>query len=138
MTPKQVRAFVFAGNATFTIESLVTRTHYTFHVRKHSNKNYIYWVEMLVAPDTFKYVGMINNGAYTCTHKSANKGANVHNVLRWFFNRLTRELLHEKLVFRHMDTCGRCGRALTTPESIDTGLGPVCADKLGIPHERAA
>lgn len=138
MTPQQVKAFVFAGNATFTIESLRTCKHYTFRVRKHSHKNYIYWVEMLTAPDTFTYAGMISNGAYACTHKSANKGANVHRVLHWFFHRLTRELLHEKLVFRHKGTCGRCGRALTTPESIDTGLGPVCADKLGIPHERAA
>jgi len=27
----------------------------------------------------------------------------------------------------HSGCCGRCGRKLTVPESIDTGLGPVCA-----------
>lgn len=28
--------------------------------------------------------------------------------------------------FYHMGICGRCGRALTTPESITRGIGPVC------------
>lgn len=30
-------------------------------------------------------------------------------------------------------TCYRCKAPLTTPESIATGLGEICADKLGIP-----
>lgn len=30
---------------------------------------------------------------------------------------------------RHAGRCGRCGRVLTVPESIDSGLGPVCASK---------
>jgi len=28
--------------------------------------------------------------------------------------------------------CGVCNRTLTTPESIEMGLGPVCADKIGL------
>jgi hypothetical protein len=33
---------------------------------------------------------------------------------------------------RHAGLCGRCGRPLTVPESIDTGFGPTCAGVLGI------
>lgn len=29
----------------------------------------------------------------------------------------------------HVGRCGRCGRALTVPESIESGIGPVCAEK---------
>ena len=29
----------------------------------------------------------------------------------------------------HSGSCGRCGRKLTVPESIDTGLGPECAGR---------
>jgi hypothetical protein len=29
----------------------------------------------------------------------------------------------------HMGACGRCGRPLTDPESIQRGLGPICASK---------
>lgn len=38
----------------------------------------------------------------------------------------------DQVELRHEGSCGRCGRKLTTPESIDTGLGPVCAEALGI------
>ena len=30
----------------------------------------------------------------------------------------------------HAGRCFRCGRPLTTPQSIETGLGPICAEKL--------
>lgn len=33
---------------------------------------------------------------------------------------------------KHVGKCGKCGRTLTTPESLDTGFGPECADQLGI------
>lgn len=33
---------------------------------------------------------------------------------------------------KHIGRCGRCGAALTTPESLDTGLGPVCAELAGV------
>jgi len=30
----------------------------------------------------------------------------------------------------HVGECGRCGRELTKPESIERGIGPVCWEKL--------
>lgn len=32
----------------------------------------------------------------------------------------------------HEGRCGRCAHRLTVPESIDNGLGPICAEKLGL------
>jgi hypothetical protein len=29
-------------------------------------------------------------------------------------------------------TCVRCNRRLTTPESIESGIGPVCAGRVGL------
>lgn len=40
--------------------------------------------------------------------------------------------LTKAVELRHEGRCGRCGRKLTTPASIDTGIGPVCAAALGI------
>ena len=31
----------------------------------------------------------------------------------------------------HEGRCGRCGRKLTVPSSIESGIGPECASKLG-------
>ena len=33
---------------------------------------------------------------------------------------------------KHAGKCGRCGRTLTAPASIDTGLGETCANEAGI------
>jgi hypothetical protein len=30
----------------------------------------------------------------------------------------------------HEGRCGRCGRTLTVPESIESGIGPECAKKM--------
>jgi Family of unknown function (DUF6011) len=53
----------------------------------------------------------------------------VHGIF-WLLNRLAagRTVSAPMQVF-HEGRCGRCGRALTVPESIETGLGPVCAAK---------
>ncbi len=32
---------------------------------------------------------------------------------------------------RELGHCGHCGRTLTNPESIERGIGPVCAGKMG-------
>lgn len=32
---------------------------------------------------------------------------------------------------RELGHCGVCGRTLTHPESIDRGIGPICAEKMG-------
>lgn len=37
-----------------------------------------------------------------------------------------------RVEFFHEGRCGRCGHRLTVPESIETGLGPVCAEKAGL------
>ena len=34
----------------------------------------------------------------------------------------------------HVGKCGKCGKKLTTPESILTGLGPTCSNKIGVPR----
>jgi rRNA maturation endonuclease Nob1 len=30
----------------------------------------------------------------------------------------------------HLGRCGKCGKALTEPESISTGLGPICGGRI--------
>jgi hypothetical protein len=35
---------------------------------------------------------------------------------------------------RETGICGFCSRALTNPESIKLGYGPVCAERYGLPH----
>lgn len=137
MTVDQIRNFIRAGRATFTIESTKSGKHYTFHAAAKSDGS-ILWISALTGPDEYTYMGKLlpKSLEYRETPKSP-PAHNLHGILRWFFLHLRNPRLHPMLVFRHQGNCGRCGRELTTPESIDTGLGPICSERMGIPHERA-
>lgn len=53
-------------------------------------------------------------------------------MLHWMFARLGRgDLLAPAAEVWHDGTCALCGRALTTPQSLTLGIGPVCLEKLG-------
>lgn len=45
---------------------------------------------------------------------------------------LSPETLFTQAEVWHEGRCGRCGRKLTVPSSIDTGFGPECAGKVGL------
>jgi hypothetical protein len=38
--------------------------------------------------------------------------------------------LHPQLIVHHENHCGRCGRTLTVPESVERGIGPDCLAKM--------
>jgi hypothetical protein len=124
--------FVFAGNAIFTLESKKTNNHYTFKViqlKENSNK---FWVYVLRGPDnktSYTYLGMIVNMEFSLT-----KGSHYTNestcfkAFEIFFNNLKVLHIHTQMGFYHMGICGKCGRPLTVPSSIERGIGPICSN----------
>jgi hypothetical protein len=48
----------------------------------------------------------------------------------WFWDRLRNGNLPEQVEVHHEGRCGRCGRALTVPESIESGFGPECINHV--------
>lgn len=52
-------------------------------------------------------------------------------VLRWALRKIwLQSSLPQGYDIRHAGRCGRCGRLLTTPESIESGFGPTCIAKV--------
>jgi hypothetical protein len=52
-------------------------------------------------------------------------------VVRWALGLIWGEKsVPEGYAVHHEGRCGRCGRPLTVPSSIETGLGPDCAAKI--------
>ena len=49
----------------------------------------------------------------------------------WFMTALDRSALPDALHVYHDGRCGCCNRRLTVPASVASGIGPVCAGKLG-------
>lgn len=143
--------FVIAGNATFTLalpeqyaaeEDL--KPHYTFKVRfKEGTNGYqdTYFVSLLTGPDNYAnytYLGMLNpdNGSVRTTAKSCLSGDSLpvrllNRALQLIWENNTQPLVEKGFAVHHEGKCGRCGRKLTVPESIKTGLGPECAGRVG-------
>lgn len=142
------KQFALSGQATLTMESERTGAHYTYKIEKATKPrpgNPAYFVSLLMGPNNeadYTYIGMIDNNGFRTTEKSK-LPLSSHPVagFDWIWRWLTiREILPPQCVIRHDGRCGKCGRTLTTPDSIDLGIGPECAKKLGIakPNKKTA
>lgn len=136
--------FILAGNATFTIQK-PDGTHRTYRVRLAKPKPGCpdtFFVSLLTGPDnesSYTYLGKLDpytgQVVPTAASKWNERTPPSHVVLLnrvlarvWSFDHAAFERHGYKLL--HRGRCGRCGRALTVPASIETGVGPECATKL--------
>lgn len=136
LAPRSVRSFVLAGNATFTVVSKKTGTRFTFRVRVPKDKGSdLRFVSVLTGScneSDYQYLGVVAHGR-TYVHGLKSRislEAPSAKAACWFFFRALRGLDLADCDVWHAGTCGRCGRKLTVPESIATGLGPECAGKV--------
>ena len=135
LAPAAIAAFVLAGNAVFTIRNPQTGGRFTYRVRAGKGEGAPYFVQVLTGPDNtgdFTYLGCVfADGRFVVTKKSRiSPDAPSARAFAWFFARAQagRDLCGVEVW--HEGRCGACGRALTVPESIETGLGPVCAGRM--------
>lgn len=123
--------FVTAGRAVFTIENNKDE-HYTYRVqsREAVNGGYNYFVSVRTGSG-YTYIGMLVNNKLRLTNKSVHsESSRVVRVFNWsmaIVNGLN--TLPDGYNIHHEGTCGRCGKALTDPESITSGFGPYCRGK---------
>lgn len=131
--------FVLAGEATFTIASPdgKHRTYRVEHVAGTDRWPEAYFVKTLVGPDNtsdYAYLGKLDTftGQVSTTSKSKSwEGTMRLRLLNRVLARIwcADHAAYEKHGYKvhHMGKCGRCGRALTVPASIESGIGPECA-----------
>jgi len=125
--------FFIGGNAIFTVSNGLK--HYTFKVRQ-PKKDSPYFVNMLTGPQNtsdYTYMGIFNptwnKVILTKKSKYTNESQPV-NVFNWAMKVVKfDQKLPEGYSIQHEGKCCRCGRTLTTPESIANGIGPECAKK---------
>jgi hypothetical protein len=132
------REFVIAGNATFTVET-PDQGHRTYKVQKvDANDRWpeSYFVKLLTGPDNtndFTYLGKLDKatGEVKTTAKSKSlEGSYAHRLLNRILARVwaNDHAAYEAHGYKthHEGRCGRCGRVLTVPESVESGFGPEC------------
>ena len=131
--------FALAGNATLTLEGL--RTRFTYKIEKtKDDRRTLFWVYVMNGSDNekdYRFLGGVYAegtdfgtayGFYVSSRSPIGKSSLSARAFSWFIKHPEDPRMH---VF-HAGTCGKCGRKLTTPESIRTGLGPVCAGRKDV------
>lgn len=128
------KEFLLAGNATFTVTNPEGK-YYTFKIttpKSSSDSRPTYFIKVLTGADnenSYTYLGMlINNNVHLTRASKYTKDSTIYKVANWAVHGiLSGGTLPAGYRIDHAGTCGRCGRKLTTPKSIELGLGPVCA-----------
>jgi hypothetical protein len=127
------RAYILAGHATVTLVSKSTSTRFTYKISR-AKEGALYFVGLLSGPENttdYRYLGVLTESSpFRLTAKSKIQGdAPSFKALAWAWNNLLLNRLPASLEIWHEGACGKCGRPLTVPASIASGIGPVCSEK---------
>lgn len=125
-TVSQFISYITAGRAVVTLQSLKTGDHITVKFCRRRGEPQVF--SLMQKEET----GVEYKGAFVMPHYSLRmtQGTKLHRALSYLFLFIRRKgHLPEQMKIFHEGTCGVCGRALTNPESIATGIGPHCAGK---------
>lgn len=143
------KQFLLAGQATFTLEipadyqeSHSTPSHYTWKVTyKEGTNGYkdTYFASLLTGPDNesdYTYLGIVSPLGDLRTTRASKLPEDsqpvklLKRVIWCVCNDQGDRIQSAEFKLHHEGRCGACGRKLTTPESCESGLGPVCSGRL--------
>jgi hypothetical protein len=117
------------NGGSFTIESAKSGEHRTFRVDKAGDDdNPVSFVSMLVGPDNeqdYQSFALLNESGSLFAFRKYRDDSRYVKLVRMLRN-LDAHLEAEHVRLYHENSCLLCGRKLTTPESVETGIGPVC------------
>lgn len=142
---EDVAKFITAGKATLTLKSKKTGSHFTYKVCKPVDKETgkvnhdasVCFVKLLCGPENttdYQFLGTVftKSKTFKVSEKSRISAASPGSrAFDWTVQKVLCEgVLPETVEVYHSGNCGRCGRKLTTPESVTRGIGPECFSKL--------
>lgn len=129
-------AFVTGGRATFTVKS-VTGEYFTYKVKAYPSEMEMhlefrtYFAYVMTGPDndaSFSYIGIVRpmTGQLVITAKSKfSRSEKRVAVFLWATDHIwNAKPMPPGYQIKHAGKCGKCGRKLTTPESIDRATWP--------------
>ena len=133
LSKDNIPAYTLAGNATITLQSGVTEQHFTYKVKRYKDTDNLYLITLLSGPNNdedYQYVGCYYSdtkyfhAASPWKDRAKMAWPKSLRAISFFFDKLYN--IPDNLHVFHEGRCGRCGRKLTTPESILRGFGPEC------------
>lgn len=149
--PIKSSGFFLGGKAIFTVvvpgefvEKHDCKDHYTFKIaRKEADERWpeAWFVSLLCGPDNtsdYRYVGKLDLRDMTvrlssksCVGPGAWPLLILDRVLACAVTDQLDKIEEAGWSVHHEGRCCKCGRRLTVPESIEAGIGPECAGKVG-------
>lgn len=85
--------------------------------------------------NSFKFLGClrIEENTYIHSKKSPiDEKTNMVKGIKWLLNQFELDTEFPDIMeFYHMGQCGCCARTLTTSQSIEMGIGPICFKRYG-------
>ncbi len=128
--------FIFAGKSIVTFLNTKTGNRFTFKVKAAKDSN-MFFVSVLINPETYTYIGTCIEGKFRHGRKSSiSCDAQSIKVFDFVLNKLVLGTLPEFVEVWHEGHCGKCGKRLTVPSSIENGLGPECIKNLSKMEKR--
>lgn len=139
-TKDHIEKFIFAGKAIFTIHNNQTGNRFTFRLMQVKDAD-VYFVSLLTGPDnyhSYSFFGTVfDKKRFSYSFKKSKvdlkdeRQAMGVKTFQWFFDTLislTKPFPPQVQIW-HEGVCGKCGKKLTVPDSIEIGLGPICAKR---------
>ncbi len=130
--------FIFAGKATFTVRSKETGKHFTYKLSTPKNQDVrrpVHFVNLLTGSDnesnyTF-FASIFDKQVYKHGRKSRiSPDAEGVVAFTWLVRNLQQGTVKDRVEIFHEGKCCRCGRKLTHPDSIESGIGPECGGRM--------
>lgn len=127
--------FLFAGKAIFTVKSTKTGKHFTYKVSEpktpKGNKQ-VHFISLLTGSDNesdYQYFATIFDKKAYMHGRRSRIGADAPGVVafKYTLEHLLQGDLDTRVQIFHEGRCCKCGRKLTHPESIESGIGPECS-----------
>lgn len=138
---KSLPVLALAGRAVLTFRNLETGTHMTVKLKQWRDRQDrkiklpIYSVEISMLGDRWNgYVkaGTLRTDSWTVTPgRGVSLDSRTGRALTWLTAAIQNpERIRGRVGLFHEGRCCECGLPLTHPESINTGLGPVCLGRV--------
>lgn len=132
-----IRNFLEGGFSIFTLKSKKTDSHFTYKVTASKDRENFWFVSVLTGPDNLRdytYIGFIQERRDFIWGKKSTIAKDSVSVVAfaWFTRSLKGGSIPSELEIFHIGRCCKCGKPLTTPESLEMGIGPECRKMKGI------
>lgn len=128
-----MKKFIKAGNAIFTLRNEKTNNRFTYKFKQNQNNPDIFWVYVLCMLDntddrSYKFLGGFSDERkFIHSAKAQIKFENSSvKTIQWWCQSLYDQSIPKYVKMYHLSHCGRCGKQLTSPDSIISGYGPEC------------